>query len=75
MSSDKRNLSARGLRCEGRYSTGEFKGMRCIEQAKSERHGIPVCTIHAKVFDRFLSHGFDYTRLIVKYEWGVEIRG
>jgi hypothetical protein len=60
-------------RCRGRYSTGEFKGMGCIERGKEHRHGLPLCRVHAKVFDRWTTFGFDYVRSIVRLEWEQEL--
>jgi hypothetical protein len=57
-----------------RYATGEFKGMKCVENAKESRHGLRLCRRHAKVFDRWVKHGFDYAWSIVSMEWRRDLR-
>lgn len=59
--------------CMARYATGEFAGVKCIEDAKEVRHGLMLCRRHAKVYDRWLKFGFDYVRSIVSYEWRREV--
>lgn len=55
--------------CMARLASGEFKGMKCIEDAKETRHGLNLCRRHAKVYDRWTKFGFDYVRSIVSMEW------
>lgn len=64
-----RLASANHVSCQGRYSTGDFKGAKCIERAKERRYGVTLCAIHAQVLDRWMRHGFDYAWSITKLEW------
>lgn len=61
--------------CQARLSTGEFKGQKCIEDAKEIVHGVGLCTRHRNVLRRWMKFGFDYAWSIANLEWNVRLDG
>lgn len=56
--------------CKALAKSREFGWGRCYNHAKTERFGLPVCNVHARLVDRLATgHGAEYALGVARHEW------